>query len=334
MTIIDECSGLSRDDFHQEVLPAGKPRVIRGLAKDWPLVQAAQQGNSSLCDYLMRFDRAYPLNTAFAPPSVNGRLFYNADLSGMNFRLEESKLQSALDYLNNHADDDPAPMLAIQSIPCAQYLPGIAEENPMPLLDKAVDPRIWIGNKAVVAAHFDPSENIAVCAAGRRKFTLFAPEQVENLYPGPFEKTPSGAVVSMVDFDRPDLERYPRFELAIENAYEAELEPGDAIFIPYLWWHHVRSLSSHNVLVNYWWGGFDPKFGDPNIAMYHAMIAIKSLPASRRVHWRSLFEHYVFDDSQAVAEHLPPERRGIMGKLDSKMLQSLKAAVARSLGRS
>ena len=29
--------------------------------------------------------------------------------------------------------------------------------------------------------------------------------------------------------------------------------PGDAIYIPPLWWHHVESLGQFNVLVNYWY---------------------------------------------------------------------------------
>jgi quercetin dioxygenase-like cupin family protein len=36
-------------------------------------------------------------------------------------------------------------------------------------------------------------------------------------------------------------------------AMEAELSPGDAIFIPMGWFHHVEALERFNVLVNYWW---------------------------------------------------------------------------------
>ena len=54
-----------------------------------------------------------------------------------------------------------------------------------------------------------------------------------NLYPGPLENTPAGAVVSMVDFDDPDLERFPRFPQAMAEAWVADLEPGDAIYITF-----------------------------------------------------------------------------------------------------
>src|SRR3546814_2525666 len=58
----------------------------------------------------------------------------------------------------------------------------------------------------------------------------------------------------MVDLAAPDLTRYPRFAEALAHAMTAELEPGDAIYIPGLWWHDVQAAGPFNVLVNYWWG--------------------------------------------------------------------------------
>ena len=33
----------------------------------------------------------------------------------------------------------------------------------------------------------------------------------------------------------------------------ADLQPGDALYIPSLWWHHVESIGVLNTMVNYWW---------------------------------------------------------------------------------
>ena len=57
----------------------------------------------------------------------------------------------------------------------------------------------------------------------------------------------------MVHVTAPDFARFPRFAKALEVAQVAELSPGDAIFIPRDWFHHVEALDRFNVLVNYWW---------------------------------------------------------------------------------
>jgi len=165
----------------------------------------------------------------------------------------------------------------------------------------------------VIAAHYDPSENIACVVAGKRRFTVFPPAQVANLYPGPFEFTPAGPTISMVDFDAPDLQAFPRFAEALDNAQSAELEPGDAIYIPYLWWHHVRSTEPLNLLVNYWWSPLAPTAGHPMEALVHAMAAIRALPSHARDGWEAMFDHFVFGDGGS-ADHLPPARRGIQAE--------------------
>ena len=124
----------------------------------------------------------------------------------------------------------------------------------MPLAPRSADPRLWIGNAAKVATHNDPVDNIAIVAAGRRRFTLFPPYAEADLYMGPVKPTPAGTPVSMVHVTAPDFDRYPRFARALARAEEAELSPGDGIYIPRDWFHHVEALETFNVLVNYWWG--------------------------------------------------------------------------------
>ncbi len=58
--------------------------------------------------------------------------------------------------------------------------------------------RVWLCNRSEVATHFDLSDNIAVVALGRRRFTLFPPTATADLYVGPFNNTlPAGQPVSM-----------------------------------------------------------------------------------------------------------------------------------------
>lgn len=333
MTNIREWSGVSRQTFHDEILPAAQPAVLRGLVSDWPVVAAGRQSPAALFAYVKRFDAGQAAPTLLGPPEIGGRFFYNHDLSGFNFRKGSTGIGAALDLLLAHLDDDRPPAFAMQSVPVRANLPGFEAENRMPVLNDAVEPRVWIGNRVIVAAHHDPSENIACVTAGRRRFTLFAPDQIANLYMGPFELTPAGVSISMVDFDAPDLDRHPRFAQALEVALVADLEPGDAIYIPYLWWHHVRSMDPVNMLVNYWWTPQALGRGGPQEALFHALVAIKALPPAHRDAWRALFDHYVFEDDGPAAAHLPEASRGVLGEMTPQMLRDVRAALARAMSR-
>ncbi|MGQ7357440.1 cupin-like domain-containing protein, partial [Streptococcus suis] len=126
-------------------------------------------------------------------------------------------------------DNPHAEALYVGSTDLDTYLPGFRAENDLALPLEAFGgatplASIWIGNRTTAATHYDMSNNIACCLVGRRRFTLFPPDQVANLYPGPLEPTPGGQVVSMVDLRAPDLDRYPRFAAALETAQVFDLE--------------------------------------------------------------------------------------------------------------
>ena len=330
---IAEITGVTSDILRDEILSSGRPVVMRGLVSDWPVVCAGSESPEALVRYMKRFDRGSSVNAMFGPPGIRGRFHYNDDLSGFNFRRGPVRLGAALELLMEYAREDAPSSLAVQSVPVRENMPGFEAENRMPLLGDAVEPRVWIGNAVTVAAHHDPSENIACVVAGRRRFTLFPPDQVANLYMGPFELTPAGPAISMVDVDEPDLDRFPRFGAALQNALVADLGPGDALYIPYLWWHHVRSTERINMLVNYWWTPSDPARGRPIDALMLAMLAVRDLPPAHRAAWRAMFDQYVFERNGAPADHIPETRRGTMGRLDPATVRSIRTALARTLGR-
>lgn len=329
---IAELSGVTAERFHDEIVPASRPVVLRGLVNHWPVVSAARQSGEALRDYLLRFDRGRQLGAMAGPPRIKGRFFYNDDLNGFNFRRQSVKLDGAFEFLLRVAEEENPPSFAIQSAQVSNSLPGFDADNVMPLLDPEIEPRVWIGNRVIVACHQDPSENIAAVVAGRRRFTLFPPDQIANLYVGQMDKTPAGTAISMVDFDAPDFVAHPDFARALETAVVADLEPGDALYIPYMWWHQVRSLESVNMLVNYWWSAPRADKGHPVDALLHAMLTIRDLPEQHRAAWREHFEHYVFGGTVA-GEHLPEGRRGILGELDEKLRGEMRDAVKRGLER-
>ena len=311
---------------------AGRPVVIRGLAENWPAVIAARTSDEAVVAYLAREPASRPVRAIAAPPSEAGRFFYNRDLTGFNFQAANGRLDLFLtDLLRARAIAD-APAMAVQSEAIGKLLPRFAADNRLPLLPK-VDPRIWIGNRIRVAPHYDVMENVAVCVAGRRRFTLFPPDQIANLYPGPLENTPAGTPVSMVDQHDPDLARYPRYAAAWAAAQQATLEPGDAIYIPYCWWHGVESLEPVSILVNYWWNDGTPEgAGNPYDALLHAMLALKHLPPSQREVWRGMLDYYAFENAGDPAAHLPSHVKGALGPPSPGLFAQMKAIMRQGLG--
>lgn len=309
---------IDRACFDAEVRPARQPVVLRGLAAAWPAVRAGQQGAAAIMAYCKRFSHATPVNAIVGEPAIDGRFFYNDNLTGMNFVRGLSPLDPFLDRLLRERERPTGYAMAVQSIPAPELLPGFVEENAIDLVEGDVVPRLWLGNRLRVATHYDLMENVGVVVAGRRRFTLFPPEQVANLYMGPLELTPAGTPVSMIDLAAPDLARHPRYAEAARHAQVAELDPGDALYIPFHWWHAVESLEGVNLFANYWWNPARTDLLNPHDALLHALFSIRALPEDQRAAWRAMFDQLVFQANGDPAEHLPGAARGVLGAATSE----------------
>lgn len=250
----------------------------------------------------------------------------------MNFQQAQGKLSDILGGIAANEDKPDAPVIYLSSIDMGAYFDGLKEANAVPLGARTPLESIWIGTRTRIAAHNDVPDNLAICAVGRRRFVLFPPEQMANLYPGPLENTPAGRPVSMVDFYNPDFAAYPGFRDALDQAQRADLEPGDALFVPSLWWHHVEGLDPFNILVNYWWRDAAPYLGKPEDALFHAILAVRDLPDADRAQWNAIFQHYVFGDSVAAA-HLPEGARGILAPLTPETAGMIRAKLLRGLSQ-
>lgn len=334
LTPIAEWRDVDAETFRNEIVPAGKPAVLRGLAADWPAVAAGRTAHG-LASYLKGYAAGGPVEVLAGPPSIKGHLFYRDDMSGLNFDRSRQTLPAVIDALLGCAGDAEPPAISLQSLPVPEALPGFDAENRIDLLPPSVVPRIWLGNKVTVAPHIDLNENIAVVVAGRRRFVLFPPEQLPNLYVGPFDFSPAGAPVSMVPLGpEPDLDRYPRYREALAAARTALLEPGDAIYLPYMWWHGVQSLAPVNMLVNYWWNEARPQAGSPFDVLMHAVLVLKGLPPAQREVWRTMFETYIFEAHGEPMAHLDPRHRGALGGVEGEAARRMRAFLAQSLARS
>jgi len=317
------------------LLADGEPVVLRGIAREWGLVRAGSRSTQDAMAYLHGFDAGVPIQYSFGGPEIEGRPFYNDDFTRLNFEVRRGLLAQVLDEITDHLQDARPPTYYIASLLIDRALPGFTQANDLGLAARGIEapPSIWIGNRVVASCHFDAPDNLACCAVGRRQFTLFPPEQIENLYPGPFEPTPGGQVVSVVDFDRPDFARYPRFRTALASARTALLEPGDALFIPSMWWHHVRSLEPFNVLVNYWWRRSPVFLSSPLPALHHALWTLRDLPAHEKQAWAKIFDYYVFGPGERAGEHLPEQARDLLGPIDETQARRIRAMLLARLNR-
>lgn len=320
--------------FAAEIAPSNKPAVFRDFAGDWPAVVAGKAGPREFASYVAGFAADRVVEAFFAPPDIKGRFFYSDDLRGFNFERRQLALGELLDTLLAHLDTPNPPCIYAGAIPLTDGLTRLRQENQTTLVDpdRAQLVSIWIGNRGRVAAHWDLPQNIAAVVAGRRRFTLFPTEQVKNLYVGPLDLTIAGQPISLVDFHAPDLERFPRFADALEHAVCTELGPGDAIYIPSLWFHHVESLDPLGALINYWWRDAKPHMFTPRITLLHALLSIRDLPEHERLAWRTMFDHYIFQVNGDPMAHIPDEARGIFGDMNEERLTQIRASLLRSMG--
>lgn len=321
---------------YAELMAVGQPVVLKGLVRDWPLARMGSPRQAAA--YLQSFYQGRPVVAFIARPELKGRFDYTADATQLDFVSERGNLGDYLERILGLPDDQSAPSIYIGSTDVDQFLPGFRAENDLRLnhdLFLANPPMVsaWIGNRTTALAHHDLSHNMACCLVGRRRFVLFPPEQVANLYPGPLEPTPGGQVVTMTDIDAPDFERFPGLRDALAAAEVAVLEPGDAVYYPAMWWHQVNALESFNVMVNYWWN-LVPQFIDtPQNTLLHALLSLRDRPEPEKRAWRAMFDYYVFGPAGRAAAHLPEAARGNLAPMDEARARRLRAYLLRRFNR-
>jgi len=319
-----------------ELMAAGQPALLKGLVRAWPLARTSSPQQAA--EYLKSFYQGRRVVAFVARPELAGRFGYTADATRLDFQSERGLLGEYLERILNYMVDANAPSIYIGSTDVDLYLPGLRAANDLVLshpMFQASPPMVgaWIGNRTTALAHHDMSHNVACVAVGRRRFTLFPPEQIENLYPGPLEPTPGGQVVTMTDIHAPDFTRFPKLREALAAAQVAEMEPGDALFYPALWWHQVEALESFNVMINYWWNTSPAWMDSPQNTLLHALLSLRDRSEQEKRAWRAMFDYYVFGAADKAAAHLPPAARGNLAPLDEDMARRLRARLLERLNR-
>lgn len=320
------------------LIQEGEPLILKGVLKASSLVAAAEASDQQAMSYLLSHYNQQPVLNYTCDADAKGRFFYNSKMNGLNFTTERFSLSEFFERLESEKAAQSGTAFYVGSAELVDYFPKLLDEGGLRLMGepfKGHSPRIgiWLGNRTTAATHFDVSNNVAACMVGRRRFTLFPPDQIENLYPGPLEPTPGGQVVSMVDLNAPDFAQFPRAKDAFERGQVAELEPGDILVYPAMWWHQVEALEDFNVMINYWWNTVPSFVDDPMNTLLHGLLSLRDRPDDEKKAWRSFFDYYVFGDADKAGEHLPDHIRGPLAPIDDVTARRLRARLLKKFNR-
>lgn len=110
------------------------------------------------------------------------------------------------------------------------------------------DVNAWFGPKGTISPlHHDPKNNILTQIFGTKQVILFRPEDGEYLYPHEGLMLCNTAQVDPVN---PEAEKFPNFPKA--TMFKCLLGPGEMLFLPKTWWHHVTAFDK-SFSVSFWW---------------------------------------------------------------------------------
>jgi hypothetical protein len=289
---------VERRVFETEIMPTAIPCRSEGARRRMACRSGCTRLRVTLQGSSKSLDAGRQPHVIEAPAGMSGRIFYSDDMAGFNFTRRPASLSA----------DHRSPAVARRRAGRTCNIPRIhvwqslstriLDSHRMPLLHESAEPRIWIGNAVKVNTHFDLAYNIACVAGGRRRFTLFPPEQIGNLYIAPLDFTPSVRPVSLVQFTHPDHDRFPRYAEALRHAQQAELDPGDALFIPYGWWHPRRVVDAiqcaRELLVER-----RSDYGAPHGALLHSLLTIRDLPPISEPCGPRSFRELIFADPES-----------------------------------
>jgi [protein]-arginine 3-hydroxylase / protease len=227
-------AGLSQSEFRRQWVAPRRPAVFAGLVSDWPAVRRWS------LDFLQRAYPAVSITTAQVAAGavvmhrrrglIHESERFDTFITALRAGARERYLMSPLHELPEGLTADAPP---------PAYLSGTKLQNA----------KLWIGPSGIVSSlHRDLADNLHAQVSGRKRFTLVAPQQSACVYPNSFfDGVPNGC---RVDIEHPDYAHFPRLREA--EMFVGELGPGDVIYVPRGWWHHVRTLEL-SISVNFWW---------------------------------------------------------------------------------
>lgn len=215
---IERRTGLTREEFIENYLKPKKPVIFTDLVKDWP---AAQKWT---------FEWLKENHGDLEVPLIDK----NYHDPKKYFQIAKTmKFGEYLDLIQGGPVD-----LRIFLFDIFKKRPELANDIIYPtIMDGFIKSYKFVffgGKDSVTSLHYDMDcSNVFLTQfQTRKKIILFSPEESAKLYQHPY------TVMSHFDPENPDFEKFP----AARNltGYEGIFEHGETVFIPSLWWHHIR----------------------------------------------------------------------------------------------
>jgi hypothetical protein len=238
---IQRVGELSARDFAREFVATETPVILTRLTATWP----ARQRWSA--DYFRREFGDVELGVEVVE---GGRLGDNQHFLAAK-STRRMQLRAYIDEAINGSDG----VLYAAEQPLRKLFPAAARDlRAVPYASRTLcaltgnSELLWIGSRGNASGlHFDELHNFNMQMVGRKRWVIFPRAQQPLLYvPSSLRKSH----FSPIDYEHPDYERFPKYRQA--TPIEFDVEPGEVLFLPGGWVHHVRTLE-FSINVNVWW---------------------------------------------------------------------------------
>lgn len=218
---------VSRAEFLEKYYAANRPVIFTGLMEDWPALGRwnPQYFKTKYGDILVE---------VMAGRSQDPRYEYNSQT-----HRREVRFADYIDMVTSAGESNDVYLVSNNAFFRRPETQPLLED--IRFFEEHLDPKksaggvhLWFGPAGTVTPlHHDTMNIIMAQVYGRKRIILISPDQTHRLYN-------EVSVFSEVDCENPDYERHPDFREV--KQLQVVLEPGEALFLPVGWWHHVRAL--------------------------------------------------------------------------------------------
>jgi hypothetical protein len=347
---LPEVVRLERPSFEEFTRHRDTPVILTGCLDEWPLYR-------SLRDRPAEADKVARVGEAIGRVPIS----YNTQPTGQ-FGFDDNLVQSWQTHVSSYEEFSRVLLASRrQRSGGAVYLQGFENYDwdtftstmrPIPYMNaktftrpgsaeraamagRTKGPLVWVGaGGQIVNLHIDPYKNFMCMLNGQKRVTLLPPRATRDLYVAPLDKQWANVIASRVQLTRWDRAEFPRVADALAFGVKATLQPGEMLYVPPLWWHHVES-SDLNIMVNCWEDDIPETLLNDSLAGFmEAIVIFAGTSATVREAYRDLYHRYVFGhgvpDSavtvQAAGDEV--EDRATRDRISANLLRGMRSAPA------